>query len=98
VLPEWRAQDAVVVGAYRRIAHTEVTADLAAPSLSSETTERVRGRHLSSLNSSHQRLHGRNLSAMVLVGADSGSVVKKPTRSVDDRFANRLRPALSRRA
>jgi hypothetical protein len=45
-------------------------------------------------------LDSRNLSAIVLVGADSGSVsggdlVQAPTRSVDDSFANGLRPTLA---
>jgi hypothetical protein len=44
-------------------------------------------------------LDGRNFSAIVLVGADSGSISgddlkQTPTCRVDDRFANRLRPAL----
>jgi len=44
-------------------------------------------------------LDGRNFSAIVLVGADSGSIsggdLKQTTTCrVDDRFANRFRPAL----
>jgi hypothetical protein len=44
-------------------------------------------------------LDGRNFSAIVLVGADSGSISggdlkQTSTCRVDDRFANRHRPAL----